>query len=71
MGNQCGCGENEDPAVVAKRMQGLIKIQSVYRSYQARKKKMSIKEEKLQELFSKYFMIAYDLLITFPHSKLV
>jgi hypothetical protein len=57
MGNQCGCGENEDPVVVAKRMQGLIKIQSVYRSYQARKRKMSIKEEKLQELFSMYNFI--------------
>ena len=56
MGNQCGCGEHEDPAVVAKRMQGLIKIQSVYRSYQARKRKQSIKDEKLQGLFSKSFL---------------
>jgi ribosome-associated toxin RatA of RatAB toxin-antitoxin module len=42
--------------VVAKRMQGLIKIQSVYRSYQARKRKQSIKDEKLQGLFSKLFI---------------
>ena len=43
--------------MVAKRMQGLIKIQSVYRSYQARKRKQSIKDEKLQGLFSKLFIM--------------
>jgi len=53
MGNQCGCGENEDPAVVARRMHNLIKIQSVVRTFQAMKKKQSIKEEKISQLFGK------------------
>lgn len=58
MGNQCGgglmCGDNESPEVRAKKMENLIKIQSVFRSYQARKRKESIKVEKINGLFGKY-----------------
>jgi hypothetical protein len=60
MGNQCGggsgfefCGDNESKEIRALKMQKLIRIQSVYRSYQARKRKQSIKEEKIHELFGK------------------
>ena len=48
------CGDNESPEVRAKKMENLIKIQSVFRSYQARKRKESIKVEKINGLFGKY-----------------
>ena len=66
MGNQCSgsdisgfsCGfDNETPEVRALKMANLIKIQSVYRSYQARKRKQSIKEEKIHDLFGKTSII--------------
>jgi hypothetical protein len=65
MGNQCGgglmCGDNETAEMKALKMTNLIKIQSVYRSYQARKRKQSIKEEKIHELFCKWYNISKSI----------
>ena len=55
------CGDNETAEIRALKMTNLIKIQSVYRSYQARKRKQSIKEEKIHELFCKWYNISKSI----------
>jgi len=46
MGNKCGCGEKEDP-MAAVRLEKLIRIQSVARSFLAKSKKRKMKQEKI------------------------
>ena len=51
MGNLCG--RPEDPELEKQRISNLVKIQSLARSYLARKKKKEIKIQQMTNLFSK------------------
>ena len=54
MGNQCGCGKEEDPAVAAQRLKCLIRIQARMRTYLARKKRNEIRAVLFAQIFSKF-----------------
>eukprot|EP00347_Sterkiella_histriomuscorum_P018187 403346458 len=52
MGNQCGCGKEEDPAVAAQRLKCLIRIQARMRTYLARKKRNEIRAALFAQIFT-------------------
>ena len=61
MGNACGCGR-EDP-MAAVKLEKMIRIQAVARTFLAMKKKKELKKARMSHLMSKYISWNHNVFV--------